>query len=176
MELNFDVMPDETFLKDGTHFVECTKAEYTKSNHGDWGYELTWTCLEAGKQGRTMRDRVYASWKGDPSAKMTSRLKILAAALGMLPAKGQKANIPPTAWIGKRCWIEVVEGEPYEGRDGKMRTSFQITFAGYDTETPPPRDLSAPPTTPLATPSAPAAPAAPPGAASAPSGRSVPNF
>lgn len=144
MEFDPDLIPDQTFLQEGTHFVECTKAEYTKSTHGDWGYELTWTCLEESKRGRTMRDRLYASWKGDPSAKMCSRLKIAAGTLGLLPPKGQKANIPPQAWIGKRCWIEVVEGDPYQGRDGKMKTSFQITFAGYDVETPAPRDVGVP--------------------------------
>jgi len=162
MDIDWDQIPDQTFLKAGTHYVECVKAEYHQSTHGDWGFELTWSALEADKRGQTMRDRLYPTWKGDPTAKMTARLKIAAGALGLLPEPGQKSSLPPEAWIGKRCWIEVVEGEPYAGRDGKMRTSFQVTFAGYDSKTPPPPGIAPP--RPVPTPGA----AVPPGASAPP--------
>jgi hypothetical protein len=132
MEIDFGVIPDESFLRDGRYFCRITEADYEQSKHEDWGFKMKFTCVAGAHAGKAITDRVYISWKGDPAAKLVSRLKIFAREAGLISDGNQKVAIEPAHLIGRELWVTVKEGDPWTGDDGKVRTSYQVDFAGYE--------------------------------------------
>lgn len=161
MDINFGAIPNESFLRDGKYFCRITHADYEQGKYEDWGYRLTLTCVAGEHAGKEIKDRVFASWKGDPTHKMCSRLKIAVQALGLLPDPGAQVTLTPQDLMGREVWVTVKQGDPWVGRDGKERQSYQVDFAGYD-DGPRPADYIP------ADPAAAASPSAPQGAPPAP--------
>lgn len=131
--VDMDSIEETTFLKTGRFWCVCTDAHVITGQRGDPGIELTWTALfpEPAK-GRTTKDRLWAT--GD---KVAARLKLACRALG-LRVSGSAVEVGPDDFIGKQVWLQIDEGKPWIGRDGKERKSWQVGYDGYDGASPAP--------------------------------------
>jgi hypothetical protein len=170
MEIDFSVVPDgQNYLRSGKYYAVITDCEYDRSKHEDWGYKLTLTAAAGPDAGKTVIDRVWASWEGDPQHALVSRLKILARETGLLKDPKGKATITPEALMGRELWVTVVEGKPYiSKKTGKEVTPHQVDFAGYEAAHQRPSDFAEQAV------KTPAAPATPANAAPSPGGPGEP--